>query len=110
MVGPERIQLYRTKGWRMPPNTISVARPGRWGNPFRVGDVDHKTGERIADQAHAVRLFRERWFGAHHDGLGMHDIVQHELRGMNLACWCKPGTPCHADVLIEIANSAPAPR
>jgi hypothetical protein len=25
------------------------------------------------------------------------------LRGKNLACWCKSG-PCHADVLIEIAN------
>lgn len=22
----------------------------------------------------------------------------------NLACWCKPGAPCHADVLLEIAN------
>jgi hypothetical protein len=27
-----------------------------------------------------------------------------ELRGHNLACWCRPGTPCHADVLIELAN------
>ena len=27
-----------------------------------------------------------------------------ELRGKNLACWCKPGSPCHADVLLEIAN------
>ncbi len=26
------------------------------------------------------------------------------LRGKNLACWCEAGEPCHADVLIEIAN------
>lgn len=30
--------------------------------------------------------------------------VRHELRGKDLACWCKPGAPCHADVLLEIAN------
>ena len=95
----------------MPPNTRSVARPGRWGNPFRVGDIDHTTGERIADQAHAVRLLRERWFGSELlGGMSMADIVQQELRGMNLACWCKPGTPCHADVLIEMANSTPELR
>ncbi len=28
----------------------------------------------------------------------------HTLRGRDLCCWCKPGTPCHADVLMEIAN------
>jgi hypothetical protein len=28
----------------------------------------------------------------------------HTLRGHDLACWCKAGTPCHADVLLEIAN------
>lgn len=33
---PERVQLRRVAGWRMPPNTRSVARPSRWGNPFRV--------------------------------------------------------------------------
>jgi len=27
------------------------------------------------------------------------------LRGFNLACWCKPGEPCHADVLLEVANA-----
>lgn len=27
------------------------------------------------------------------------------LRGRDLACWCAPGKPCHADVLIEMANA-----
>ncbi|ULB10701.1 DUF4326 domain-containing protein [Cereibacter azotoformans] len=27
-----------------------------------------------------------------------------QLRGRDLACWCPPGSPCHADVLLEIAN------
>jgi hypothetical protein len=32
----------------------------------------------------------------------------HELRGCNLACWCPIGEPCHADVLLELANVRPA--
>lgn len=31
---PERIQLRRVKGWRLPPGAVSVARPTKWGNPF----------------------------------------------------------------------------
>jgi hypothetical protein len=27
-----------------------------------------------------------------------------ELRGKNLACWCKLDQPCHADVLLRMAN------
>lgn len=33
------------------------------------------------------------------------DEVKTALRGKNLACWCRPGQPCHADVLLEIANA-----
>lgn len=32
------------------------------------------------------------------------DEIRAELRGKNLACWCPPGVPCHADVLLELAN------
>lgn len=38
MTAPKRIQLRRTKGWRMPEGAMSVARPTRWGNPYVVGD------------------------------------------------------------------------
>lgn len=116
---PERIQLSRAKGWKMPPNTVSVARPGRWGNPFYAS--------KWRDAATCVALFRNAMHGiwnpdtsAHcptvwngydiHHGwrlkMGAHpmDLV-HELRGKNLACWCKPGEPCHADVLLELANA-----
>lgn len=34
--------------------------------------------------------------------------VQAELRGKNLACWCALDAPCHADVLLELANSEAA--
>lgn len=31
-----------------------------------------------------------------------------ELRGKNLACWCRMGESCHADVLLEMANADPS--
>lgn len=88
---PERIQLSRRKGWRLPPHSVVVARPTKWGNPFRVGaDGDAKM---------CVALFRTYIRSA----APIAEQIS-ELRGKNLACWCKPGQPCHADVLIEIAN------
>ena len=36
---PRRIQRKRTRGWRMPPNTVYVGRPSKWGNIFHVGDI-----------------------------------------------------------------------
>jgi len=32
------------------------------------------------------------------------DDARHELAGRDLACWCPLDQPCHADVLLEIAN------
>ena len=92
---PIRIQLKRTKGWRLPPNTVSVARPTRWGNPWRVGE-DGDAQECVDRYRAAVRT---GWAA-----------IALELRGKNLACWCplpKPGEPdvCHAAVLLEIANA-----
>lgn len=109
---PERIQLSRAKGWRMPENTFSVARPGKWGNRFRIGDTAEVWGGpgivkfvKVGDQATAVQLFRQ-WLELN---LKNHPSIMRpaldELRGKNLACWCKPGTPCHADVLLELANT-----
>jgi Domain of unknown function (DUF4326) len=32
------------------------------------------------------------------------DEIQRDLAGRDLACWCPLDQPCHADVLLEIAN------
>lgn len=93
---PVRVQLSRRKGWRMPPNTVSVARPGRWGNPFRVGVLDRTAADCVA-------LFRE-WMAAPYQ---TEQPDPAELRGNNLACWCRLDQPCHADVLLELANTPP---
>jgi hypothetical protein len=94
---PRRIQLSRKKGWRMPPNTVSVARPTKWGNPFRVGDAT------IPDAREAVHRFR-RWI-ADKMVVGPPPPDPSELRGKNLACWCPLNQPCHATVLLELANA-----
>lgn len=111
MSAPVRIQLSRKKGWQMPANTVSVARgPGRkWGNPFRVGVH--------GDARECVRRYRHLCAGlidrltqpapAYADQSASLDAVRNdieELRGRNLACWCPLDAPCHADVLLKLAN------
>lgn len=118
---PKRIQRKRTKGWRMPANTVSVTRPGRWGNKFVIGDYAMKGDPgnnrgpfsmsytitsaeyaddrytHIKDAATAVEWFE--WYLTKYPSA---DIQ--ELRGKDLACWCPLDQPCHADVLLRIAN------
>lgn len=109
---PTRVQLSRRRGWRMPPNAVSVARPHRFGNPFRVDDKRVLCGEQelwvmpthAAAIEQAVKAFR--WQLEHHPnvvGFTVDDVRQ-ALAGKDLACWCPPASPCHADVLLEIAN------
>ena len=88
----ERIKLERSKGWRMPENTLKVDRSTRWGNPFKV------TGDFTAQDA--VDAFTN-WL-ARMDYEKQKEYLA-PLRGKNLACWCKP-KPCHADVLLKWAN------
>jgi hypothetical protein len=103
--GPVRVQLRRLKGWRMPANTVKVCRPGRWGNQFIVG--------RDGTAAECVAKFRNHLMPFRHGG-PMEDFLiseanikaaRSDLAGKNLACWCAPDQPCHADVLLEIANA-----
>lgn len=127
---PQRIQLSRRKGWRMPENTVKVDRTNRtFGNPFRIGgyfrigDINPKAAFRmdwmerciwkpediddalatgftlIEDAATAVDFYRRLCA----TGTPSANMLEN-LRGKNLACWCKPGDPCHADVLLELAN------
>jgi hypothetical protein len=104
---PERIQLSRAKGWRMPPNTVKVDRTTPWGNPFVVGR--HGTQEQCVKRLRyllggymCISSGPDVWYQDFYVEL----VRQHieDLRGKNLACWCRRGTPCHADLLLEIAN------
>jgi hypothetical protein len=95
----ERIQRRRTKGWRMPEGAIYVGRPTRWGNSWKIGDREFRGV--VLDGSTVVLAYR--------DNLGvMSDDELAEwlapLRGHDLACWCPLDQPCHADVLLELAN------
>lgn len=109
----ERITMQRTKGWRMPPNTRVVTRATIFGNPFSVADAMEIANVPLADAqrfvvdcfANYLRGDRSHWMGPESDAAAETILARlPELRGKNLACFCKPGTPCHADVLLEIAN------
>jgi hypothetical protein len=108
---PIRVQLRRAKGWRMPPNTVKVDRTTRFGNPFRAA-----SGCTTAD---AVRHYTYLLGG--YICLSSSPSIDEQrtylkmlkaekakgwpaLRGKNLACWCPLDKPCHADILLKIAN------
>ena len=127
---PERIQLKRTKGWRMPGGAVKVDRTTDWGNPFRVGETISRdddlwpyvaakpgvTGDpsgwpldapvtqvEIISAQVAVDLFR-CWF-LEQPALIIRAL--RELPGRDLACWCKPGAACHGDWLLGLVNKVP---
>lgn len=112
---PARVQLSRRRGFRLPDNTVSVARPHAWGNSFRIGQdtlgrlvvrngaekavgyaLNMPEARRIAVDLHARSITPER---AHR--------ARVELAGKNLACWCPLDQSCHADTLLKIANGEP---
>lgn len=112
---PKRIQRKREKGWRLPEDAVCVTRPGKWGNPYKVGErhpgFSHCpevgiVSPPIENAAIAVKLFRKYALGRLAEEPGWLE----PLRGKNLACWCKEDTEhCHADVLLDLANREPEP-
>lgn len=107
-----RIQRKRTKGWKMPEGTIYVGRPTKWGNPYKVGDtVKNLMGKEfiIEDTQEAVNCYKNLFLIRLNPGfifgqsLMLHADLS-ELKGKDLACWCRLDKPCHADILLELAN------
>lgn len=90
---PERIQRKRTKGWRMPAGAIYVGRPSRWGNLYNW-----------PDRQASVDAFRQQWTSFIAEEADALPRLQRNLGGKDLACWCRLDQPCHADVLLELAN------
>ena len=113
MSEPKRIQMRRTKGWRKPEGAVYVGRPTIFGNPFPVdvygpeGAVDKfrrlLTGRMSArEMSESSTCIDWSLVAVRHLML---DQMFIRLAGHDLACWCKPGQPCHADVLLELANT-----
>lgn len=119
LTAPLRLRLSRRKGFDLQSLSfatnglpaVNVARPGSWGNPWSIGESG------IPDAIMAVRRFRSAVIGFESNGCFCRPNAHPEsyigriiarapvmLRMRNLACWCQPGEPCHADVLLDLAN------
>lgn len=108
MERPVRIQRKRTKGWKLPKNTIYVGRPSLWGNPFTGDDAVEKYEEAISGSCLAeTYMVLETWFANHgwQGGVPIGHGMSSWLRGKNLACWCPLTKKCHADILLKLSNA-----
>ena len=126
---PKRIHRRRIKGWRMPPNAVYVGRPTKWGNPWTVEEWrDHMARlhrsfsglepTRSELDYEARDIATTCFYSAMVDRLADPESEEHEhpgfypplqqirdeLAGKDLACWCPLDQPCHADVLLKVAN------
>lgn len=128
MTAPIRIQRKRVKGWRMPRNTVYVGRPTVFGNTFTCwthGCVEHPCSccSYEGETWCCLKAYREYvmsgiegrpsytgsmpgWIDGANGYPIRNELVSRlpELRGKNLCCWCPLDRPCHADVLLELAN------
>ena len=116
---PVRLQLSRRKGFnlqRLSHETnglpaVNVARPSKWGNPFVLYNEegsplaeDSRTGTLLGTNLtwpQAQQLVVDRYRVECTDALPLS-----QLAGKNLACFCRADEPCHADVLLELANAS----
>lgn len=121
----EPVGVQYVRGKALPPNTVLVARPTKYGNPFHAFrlrsnqskghdliPLDERKENGKLHPADAVEFYR-RWLlgeipsSAAHDQEAVPpslDEIIRELRGKNLACYCPIGDPCHREVLLKIAN------
>ena len=87
----KRIQRKRTKGWKMPSNTVYVGRPSKWGNPYAIERGQFTREQAI--EAYENYIKRVLWI--------IHDFLD-PLKGKDLACWCPLDKKCHADILLKM--------
>jgi len=82
---------YYDYSWQSNPNAVYVGRPSPWGNPFKVGEYTLEE---------ALGLYR----------FWLNEMIQENpdflkpLVGKDLVCFCSLDQPCHADILLELAN------
>ena len=86
-------KVWNKRDPNCPKDAVYVGRPSKWGNPYKIGR-DGTREQVILKYRHFIEndLDHPEWLD--------------ELKGRDLACWCAP-LPCHADVLLEFANSVP---
>ena len=118
---PQRIQRLRKPGFNLRAESLRlnsreafcVDRTTKWfGNPFTIEIAN--TAGCLNGQGWVVWAFEE-WLKPDGDpqfrGLFLEKRAAllanlWRLRGKNLACSCAPNEPCHADVLLRLANAS----
>ena len=104
---PIRIQRRRVRGWRTPCHAKYVGPGSFYGSPFRVARSARELEEGgelvVASAEEAVARYRE-WIEGTREGRFVAGCAARNLWGLDLVCWCPATQPCHADVLLEIAN------
>ena len=119
---PRRVQLSRRKGWRKPENTVVVARPSKWGNPFAIGMSYGASAETLVSpravrgSVLAIPLADARSTLATPQppvrelGLLSLDLANPALHVAQHSAVAWHGStldqPCHADVLLDLVNEA----
>ena len=122
MSAPIRLRLSQAAGFDLQAlsrainglRAVKVDRTTKWGNLWivgprtcgcrSVGECTHDSFrcDNAADAVEAYRDWATHW-RQKPDGSGLYNALK-ELNGKNLACWCALDQPCHANVLLEIAN------
>jgi Domain of unknown function (DUF4326) len=127
MADPVRIQLSRARGFSLQAysqsvnglEAVNVARPSKWGNPYKIGSVVRHpdNGVSVINDAAGAVIMYTGWAEMANAGRATPDAKGHtptpdeievaykSIRGKNLACWCALDAPCHADVLLRLANA-----
>lgn len=97
---PKLITRKRTKGFKLPPNTLCITRPGRWGNPFETAGEFGLGMAIVTGYNFPYPLF----FSSRSDERKMIWIHEHILELCQydyIACWRKDHSKCHGTILLK---------
>ncbi len=95
-------KVWNKKTEAPPSDAVYVGRPTKYGNPFHVPPTHQGRNTEEGWLFHNQAVGRYRKYLTRYPGLI--EAVQRELGGKDLVCWCAP-LPCHADILLEVANA-----
>jgi hypothetical protein len=86
----------------MPEGAVYVGRPTKYGNDFKIGDPYPFVEDHLCTLDDVVWLYEVDLKAM--ESIGTLDDFLAPLRGKDLACFCPLDQPCHADVLLKLAN------
>ena len=95
------MKVYNRRTDITPSGAVYVGRPSKWGNPFIVKYF----GRQGAIDGFLKWMNRDTGMIAY---VGYEPPDIEELKGKDLVCWCAP-LPCHADILLKLANAGGNP-